>query len=381
MSNENWMENLWGDIRGREIWRVALPGTHNSGAFSAWNSICVRNQDKNIGEQLNGGIRCFDVRVTNGHGTFVMHHSGHYPPNDSQNLKPALEQMKSFVNAHSSEVFIVWMTPGDGTSLKESQWPDVRKMVLDELEDHLVPWNQADSYTLENIRNQGKNIILLSGVGEEPGKEELFWNVETVNFIKDTWASYQSDCGKTPEEKIKWLKPHIEDALRSPPKRFLYASCMIWTINLYDAARQWTNPRLSSWMAEWVVDPDLQGGMNIFAFDFYNVWDSQVVNTVIALNKGLPESTAFTESLDSPGRGTSQPGIDMPHYRDSDSFNEAGARKLIGELGLDWHRLNAEYERAGELSDESLRELEIRGIARFVVSEFLRWRKDHSKNA
>lgn len=295
MSNDNWMENIWDCIKEKEIWRVALPGTHNSGVFSAWNTIGVRNQDKDIGEQLTGGIRSFDIRVTNGHDTFVMHHSGAYPPNDSQNLKPALEQMRSFAVKHPYEIFVVRLSPGHGSSLKESEWPCLREMILNELENHLVPWDSSNSYTLADIKNSGKNIILLSGVGKQAGKESLFWD-NNQNFLKDTWEGYQSDFFPTPTEKINWLKLHIEDALRHPPRRFLYSSCMIWTINLYDAAKQWTNPQVCSWISQWAIDPDLKDGMNIFAFDFFDVWDNQVVNTIIAINKALPEENIAINS-------------------------------------------------------------------------------------
>ncbi len=285
MKTEHWMKELWDEIKAREIWHVKLPGTHNSGVFSDANTIGVRNQALNIGGQLAGGIRAFDIRVTrNNSGTFVMHHSGNYPSDDSQYVEPALKQMKEFVSVHSYEIFVVRLSAGYLSNLEEKDYPALRAMVLKYLEPCLVPWDLAHSYTLENIKNEDKNIILISSVGKQREREALFWD-DNDSILRDTWESYQSDFWPTPEEKINWLKPHIAKALTTPRSRFLWASSMIWTINLFDAAIQYANPKLCDWLLEWVIDPAHNAGMNIFGVDFFHVLDNRVVNTLVALNK------------------------------------------------------------------------------------------------
>src|SRR5574337_1400818 len=117
MDTANWMRDIWDQIKRREIWRILLPGSHDSGAFSWMNATPVRTQDKNIQEQLEGGIRVFDIRVTEAiPSVFVMHHGGFYPwiiVDRSQFLNTALEQMKSFASEHDHEIFVVRLSPGD----------------------------------------------------------------------------------------------------------------------------------------------------------------------------------------------------------------------------------------------------------------------------
>jgi hypothetical protein len=283
MTTADWMKECWDHIKSREIWRVILPGTHNSGVFSAWNTIAVRNQDKNIGEQLDGGIRAFDIRVMKGHGTYVMHHDIYYPPDDSQHLIPALDQIAAFVAAHDHEVLVINLSAGAGSDLTVDDYPGVRQTVLDRLESKLIAWNPYGSYTLESIHATGKNIVLISAIGKEPGKEVLFWDAGE-DFMKSTWDGFQSDFWITPDEKIGRLKPHVYDGLRNPPKRFLWADCEIWTINIYNAASAWTNPNLPSWFNEWASDSQASGAMNIFGVDFFEAPDNQIVNTIVALN-------------------------------------------------------------------------------------------------
>jgi hypothetical protein len=62
-------------LKGRQVFDIAMPGTHNSGIFAWPNTIGVRNQDADIAAQLNGGIRVFDIRVMTLNGVYMMHHS------------------------------------------------------------------------------------------------------------------------------------------------------------------------------------------------------------------------------------------------------------------------------------------------------------------
>lgn len=376
MDAANWMRDLWSDLSDREIWHVLLPGTHNSGVFSALNTIGVRNQDRRIGEQHADGIRSFDIRVTEkGDGTYVMHHSGSYPPNDSQNLGPALDEMTSFTDAHESEIFVVRLSAGSGSKIGESGYPALRKYVLDKLAGSLVPWSPTDSYKLSAIKAKDRNIIVISSIGQQEGSESLFWS-DTTDILKDTWESYQSDCGPTPREKLDWLKPHLENALRNPPTRFLYASSMIWTINLHDAAQEWANPELCSWISSWCLEPRLRGGMNIFAVDYYNVWDHQVVNTVVALNRASRrvDINRHRDAQHSDAAGEPNPVvIDMPHFRDEHSFDVQNVQRLLESLGLRWNSFEQEFEATGTLGDEAIATLENVGIPEQVTRAFLDW--------
>ncbi len=376
MDTANWMRDLWSNLSAREIWDVLLPGTHASGCFSALNTIGVRTQDKTIGEQLNGGIRCFDIRVTKRGGVYLMHHDGNYPAGESQALLPALEEMASFAKEHDHEIFIVRLETGYGSNIGESEYEALREKVLEKLASYLVSWNANSSFTLSSIQSTGRSIILISKIGAQKGKENLFWSAGSSIFV-DTWEEFQSECKPTPTEKLEWLKPHVEKALKSPPERFLYASCMIWTVNLLDAAKEWTNPALSSWLGQWSVNPDLRAGMNIFVVDFFDVWDSQVVSTIVALNRTQGARRSSQTKGNPPPLVSNPEPRHMPYFRDAGSFDVPAARRLLAALHLDPSVFEHELEQTGSLGEQAIAELETAGIPKTVTIEFLKWYAQH----
>lgn len=273
----DWMKQQWDLIKSRPIWRIAIPGTHNSGVYTG--GAAFANQERNIGEQLEGGIRALDIRVKENWGQYIMHHNG-YPPwpiGDAQRFDDALDQIGSFVTNHEYEIVVVLLTPGSGSNLKPDD-EKVRSMVLERLEPRLVPWDPASTYTPEAIRSTGKNAILLSEFTRVPGKEALFWDIGTT--LRHTWDPYQSDVLKTPEDKRQWLEKHLHDAMPQPRSYFLWGDAQVYTLDLPQGAVD-TNRLLRGWLAEWATDPSVKKGWNIFAVDYF---DDETVQAIVDLN-------------------------------------------------------------------------------------------------
>lgn len=300
-----------------------------------------------------------------------MHHSGGYVENNSQDLEPALKQMKSFALSHPYEIFVVQIIPGYNSNLKPGHF-NVSRMILSILGDRLVPYYLSNSHSLENIKAMNKNIVLLSGFGSFGEGYLSFWNYNDENIRKSTWDDYQSNGEHTPSEVIAWLKPHIEDKLRNPPKRFHVATCLMATINLWNAAVAWVNPNIASWLIEWANNPDLLKGMNIFEVDFFDGGDSQVVNRIIALNNDSALKGMRATSMASGTRRESGSLLKEANEDDSKFFSEAVARKTLSDRGLDWHKFQQEYQKTGLLGEESMNELASKGIPRSITSEFLK---------
>ena len=61
----NWMRYIWDHIKAREMWRILLPGTHNSGVFSALNTWPVRCQDKTFSNNSQAvfGVLIFVLQI------------------------------------------------------------------------------------------------------------------------------------------------------------------------------------------------------------------------------------------------------------------------------------------------------------------------------
>lgn len=66
----DWMKKIPDDALLSEL---ALPGTHDSCTFTAWTDI-VRTQSITFSEQLEFGIRFFDIRIRHTSNKFALHH-------------------------------------------------------------------------------------------------------------------------------------------------------------------------------------------------------------------------------------------------------------------------------------------------------------------
>jgi hypothetical protein len=130
----NWMEDLAEEIGDQALKNVALPGTHNSGThaisplsgfspstnFEPWMDAIyalgitgisiktilagwAKTQDKDIRQQLEAGIRYFDLRVCRRHDneSYIVH--GLY----GQHIDSVIDAVHQFLTEHNKEIVIL----------------------------------------------------------------------------------------------------------------------------------------------------------------------------------------------------------------------------------------------------------------------------------
>ena len=125
-NSSNWMSNL---PNSRYLNEINLPGTHDSGTKVVKNgSIMIdmfaqaaRCQDKTIYEQLNAGIRVFDLRVDE--SLNICHGSGTYKfiayetsGEAVLTLDSILTTIRDFLSINSDEVVVVCLKVEDGNT-------------------------------------------------------------------------------------------------------------------------------------------------------------------------------------------------------------------------------------------------------------------------
>src|SRR5258706_3690676 len=327
---ENWMSDRWADLQDRSIFHVAMPGTHNSGVFSADNTIGVRTQDVEIDAQLSGGIRSFDIRVMKWGGVFFMHHSGIAAR--GQEFSKAARQFADFAKGHPREKVVIHLDAGYGSNLTEEDKAELRAKAVDEWGPSLAPPPTGGTYRLVDLVG---SLIVVSLIGAFPSS----WGSDTW---RSSWNSYQSDCGPTIGAKIDWLKPHLSDTLKAwatqGMSEFGDAACAVWTINLWDAAHQ-VNPNISGWLSEWSGNSAILAGANLVTVDFFQV--GFVVPAVIELNASMvvgppARETARVSALPEGSSDVRAEGHAIPRFIDESSFTEDMARYHFPAAGLDW---------------------------------------------
>ena len=97
----SWMINLPDNAK---IQSLSIPGTHDSGALHSIFDVSGKCQDLSIEEQLNVGVRFFDLRLQNVNDKMQIVHDFVDQRLDFFNV---MQDMNDFLNKHPSEFLIV----------------------------------------------------------------------------------------------------------------------------------------------------------------------------------------------------------------------------------------------------------------------------------
>jgi hypothetical protein len=116
--NDHWLENQASVIAQRPLNQVVIPGSHDSTQYrdtdggDIFTSPRTRTQDLTIAQQLESGIRAFDVRIqpclNASHGCtpgeYTAEHGGH---ETNESIGSVLDQFHDFTSTHPKEILIV----------------------------------------------------------------------------------------------------------------------------------------------------------------------------------------------------------------------------------------------------------------------------------
>jgi hypothetical protein len=288
---------------------ITLLSTHNSGCYNAQNTIGVKCQDRNIAEQLRGGVRAFDIRVRYQNGWAVMHHNENCPPIGDevarQQYDHALHVMRDFLVAHPSEILLIRL---QGSELNLT--PEQRHYVLwkagDVFGSLLFDGKFSADVTYGELLDSGKRVLLFVKDDLKAGGWSPAWALFD-NYINATWEDRQSKWGPSEPEKLELVRSKTarEVDLRGAVldlalfrarigwpvdhvKPLSQCDFNVWTPNIGFFAEFHVNPMAASMVREWGCDPIKRWGVNIVNVDYFNLPNTDLMDAVIQanLNKG-----------------------------------------------------------------------------------------------
>ena len=174
----NWMADI---DDGALLRHVAIPGSHDAGTRGIlWAG---ETQTYTIAQQLQSGVRYFDLRVHKKGDKYVIFHS----ILDGIEFTEVLSAIREFIQSHPSEVILL-----DFQHFKGSQ-DEVKRLLLSELGDRgLLVRNQTDCSQLEYIRQLK--------VGQARGKCVVFWgdrgeaDSDFLFLRNDNECTYENMC-------------------------------------------------------------------------------------------------------------------------------------------------------------------------------------------
>lgn len=206
----DWIAELYERIKDQKLGDIVIPATHDSGSFSGLYLPAIignaRTQDRNLGQQLEDGIRMFDLRVlttrdvgwwTLEKKTFYLTHGMSSAPD--LKLEPQLDMIAKFAADHPKEIIILQISHpvqpktglniSDGEDMSAERKADLVNLLISKLGrrifrygDYYSPTPSESSYpSLREVKVRGPveaglNIIILSDLETGPGDHtRWFW--------------------------------------------------------------------------------------------------------------------------------------------------------------------------------------------------------------
>ncbi len=202
IDNSCWMSHI--DSR-RSLKDMCIVGTHDSAAYKMDKSFFAPwtlTQEADFSQQLNDGIRAFDLRLSENmnffHGKFYL----------SQNLRSCLDAMVSFLNQHPSETIIVTVKPENCDDF--NKFISNFKKILTDYEAYF--YTKSYVPTLGEVR---KKIVLLRRFQLDCGIAMLPWRDNTTFQVRDSRnliIQVQDRYNTSYDDKLKCILEDIANA-------------------------------------------------------------------------------------------------------------------------------------------------------------------------
>lgn len=221
----------------RRLNTIALLGTHDSATYSVKGRL-TQTQVMNITEQLEFGVRVFDMRVRRKNNEFAMYHDFVFL---NQMFEDLLKEIKIFLGAHPRELVILLM--------QEEYKPENSTLnVCRILEKYVQKKNEfVRHWSLSDTIGEYRGKILFGHYQESfsrcmvylPCATQNFWQMTYVDAYTDKWnmiknfqdmmldsnkynqcyINYLSGHGgflESPFNIAKFMNPRMTDYFRNP---------------------------------------------------------------------------------------------------------------------------------------------------------------------
>lgn len=173
IDNSAWMANIKDDVLVNEI---VMPGSHDAGSYKmVWLG---ETQQFTIDEQLQMGVRYFDIRVNKKEDKYVIFHS----IINGVEFLPILESIKSFIINNPTEVLLLDFQHFEGNSQN-----DVYNFITEYLyNNNLLVENNTELSDLEFISNLK--------LKDARGKCIIFWGDRSKDLSNYIFLRNNDDC-------------------------------------------------------------------------------------------------------------------------------------------------------------------------------------------
>lgn len=318
ISHSSWMRDIPDEVR---VLSLSIPGTHNSCSIGGILGF-TKTQELDLPDQLDAGIRFFDIRLSHYQNNLFVHHDVVHM---GKSYADVLEACSDFLKLHPSETVLVSVkdegrrdsvlgrfapsrvfgkSRGDPMNwvVRSSSFEDAFKArTWENVEDPSLFYNlaspirgsgsvNADLTSMTTLGEVRGKIILLRrfAAGEDVGFDLTYWpenmrfrsRTNPIYAVEDHWW----DPGE--DDKCNYITTHMEEAKRRDPKDLYITFASAVNLNARGYAKV-INPRLNDYL-----ESSSPGRVGIVAMDYFEE-PRELVSNVIRMNftaagDGLP---------------------------------------------------------------------------------------------
>ncbi|KII84963.1 hypothetical protein PLICRDRAFT_349496 [Plicaturopsis crispa FD-325 SS-3] len=207
------------ELCDRSYGNITFFGAHDSFAFSSDPLALARDQEVNITQQLNLGVRLLQAQAHNHSDTINFCHTSCALFNGGT-VADYLAEVKTWLDANPNEVLTLLFTNPDGASLP-GQWdPAFKSAGIDAMAyvPPSTPMKQSDWPTLGELINSGKRVVVFLDAGADgsdggtvPYIQQEFPNIwETPFSVTDASfpCSVDRTAGPLPNDEHMYMINH-----------------------------------------------------------------------------------------------------------------------------------------------------------------------------
>lgn len=294
----DWMSEL--KQSGLRLWQVNIPGTHDSACFEfeptpdepGFDEFdgAARTQSKTFEQQLNYGVRFFDIRVN--YNLNCVHGKGILTFHTTSTFNDFVRAVKKFLSDHNKEVVVVRLKiePNEGNAAEKQGFIAKLSAIISDN----VFWKGDRTPLLEAVR--GKIVILddfsskLSKV-TIPASLEVFAKYSEITNAQDKYNNI------TYEDKKNEIVKHIgvTNGANSENEYFLnYISMAVKARDRLPAPSSHASV-LNPWIERYLASVDANVGIMVFDFINARLADRVILRNFLPTFPPTPASRKIVE--------------------------------------------------------------------------------------
>lgn len=205
-NNENWLKSLNDDTL---ITSLSIPGSHDSGASHSIGDLSGKCQDTSILEQLNIGVRFFDIRLQLKNNKLQVVHG---IVDQNLDFLSVLNTFSTFLSSHQSEGLFVTIKEEADAKNSSLSFEEALKNEISSYE-NVIKKDRKLPTTLKEIRGK---IVLLSRYKDNTIGVDTYsgWIEQEDDDIINTFDLFNSPIHVQDFYKIKDLEMKKQEIVR-----------------------------------------------------------------------------------------------------------------------------------------------------------------------